>query len=91
MLLAVISLLVPGSCSDDEALVPEPVSGQKAELDPCNGRCTEVELCAPEGEGEVACARICANQLHCWSGCCLPLGDSGYNVCRPTERCFPDR
>ena len=57
--------------------------------DACGGKCTEVELCVPDNDGVYGCARICANQLHCWSGCCLPVGND-YNVCRPTNYCYAD-
>ena len=59
--------------------------------DQCGGLCTEVELCVADKEGNFGCARICANQLRCWSGCCLALeDDSGYNVCRPTNYCYAE-
>jgi hypothetical protein len=81
-------LTVLAGCGDGGAghEPPEPA----AKLDPCGGLCTEVELCVPDRDGNHGCARICANQLRCWSGCCLPLGETGYNVCRPTNYCFPE-
>jgi hypothetical protein len=83
MLLAVLA-----ACDGDgaESHPPAPV----AKIDPCGGVCSEAELCVQDRDGRFACARICANQLRCWSGCCLPLGDSGYNVCRPTNYCFAE-
>jgi hypothetical protein len=56
--------------------------------DRCGGTCSEAQLCVPDAQGAYACAMICANQFHCWSGCCLAFGDSGYNVCRPNSACF---
>jgi hypothetical protein len=79
--------LVLASCAGDGAeppLAPPPPDA----LDQCGGACSNVELCAPDSNGVFACARICANQFHCWSGCCLRNGTSGYNVCRATEECF---
>jgi len=83
------ALLFFASC-DEGNMVMAPDAGHAAVLDPCGGRCTEVELCVPDKESNFACARICANQLRCWSGCCLPLGDTGYNVCRPTNYCYAE-
>jgi hypothetical protein len=82
MLLAVLLL----GCGGDGTDSPEPA--MKAP-DPCGGRCSEVELCTTDGD-EPLCARICANQLRCWTGCCLPLADTEYNVCRPARACFAD-
>jgi hypothetical protein len=56
--------------------------------DPCAGQCSEVELCARNEDGTHACAPICANQLHCWSGCCVPLEGTAYNICRPSNICY---
>lgn len=57
-----------------------------ADPPPCGGTCDVAERCV-----EGVCRRICANQLHCWSGCCLPeprTGDAAvYNVCMPEEAC----
>ena len=58
--------------------------------DACGGLCTEVELCVKDNEGRYGCARLCANQLRCWSGCCLPVADTPYNVCRPTNYCYAE-
>lgn len=55
--------------------------------DPCQGACDPAQLCVVEGPP--ACLNICRNELHCWSGCCLPVGDAGYLVCRPASVCFP--
>jgi hypothetical protein len=76
-------------CAEGEPMVP-PDSATAATVDACGGRCTEVELCVQDRESQWGCARICANQLRCWSGCCLPLGDTGYNVCRPTNYCYAE-
>lgn len=81
--------LLLAACGEEEPAIA--ARSNTTKVDPCDGRCSEVELCAPDTEGQHACARICANQLRCWSGCCLPLGDTGYNVCRPTDYCFPTR
>jgi hypothetical protein len=56
--------------------------------DPCGGKCDNVQLCVQDAEGVYGCAMICANQLRCWSGCCLALEGTGYNVCRPSSYCF---
>jgi predicted small lipoprotein YifL len=84
----VLTLASLGACGEDEPLPLAPAAVVSA--DQCGGRCTEVELCAQDAQGQYGCARICANQLRCWSGCCLPLGDTGYRVCRPTNYCFAE-
>ena len=90
-LLSVFAMLFFASCGEGEMMMTMPPDGGiVAVLDPCGGRCTEVELCVQDKESNPVCARICANQLRCWSGCCLPLGDTGYNVCRPTNYCYAE-
>ena len=74
------------SCSDGPGDPPPPPPMEV--LDPCGGRCTNVQLCVMDDKGVPGCAMICANQFHCWSGCCLAAGDTGYNVCRPRTDCF---
>jgi hypothetical protein len=73
-------------------LACEPESGAPVlpgpPLDPCGGRCSEIELCAKNDDGSYGCATICANQLHCWSGCCIHLDGTNYNVCRPSNICY---
>jgi hypothetical protein len=88
-LLSVFALLFFASCGEGEMSTATD-AGHAMVLDHCNGRCTEVELCVQDNESNHVCARICANQLRCWSGCCLPLGDTGYNVCRPTNYCYAE-
>jgi hypothetical protein len=78
------------ACGEGDGGPGTPDARRAQVTDPCGGICTEVELCAKDSQGTYGCARICANQLRCWSGCCLPLDDTGYNVCRPTNHCFPD-
>src|SRR5262245_22947915 len=86
---AALALVLVG-CSEESALPPEPDAGaDTAPPDPCGGRCTSAQLCVQGSEGEYSCAMICFNQLHCWSGCCLPLDGTAYNVCRPSNACFP--
>jgi hypothetical protein len=75
--------------TDDAEAPPAPSPDAGAATDRCGGKCSNVELCVADEKGDFGCARICANQFHCWSGCCLPAGDTGYNVCRATEICFP--
>jgi len=79
-----------GACFGGDEPFDEP-PGPSAERDPCGGRCDVTELCVEGAPGIHECARLCANQLRCWSGCCLPLGDTGYNVCRPRDLCFSAR
>jgi hypothetical protein len=85
-------LLVAGACDGEAPATTTPDAGTARPADLCGGMCTEVELCVADKEGKYGCARICANQLRCWSGCCLPLEDSsgypGYNVCRPSNWCY---
>jgi hypothetical protein len=83
-------LLVLTACAEGEPMERVDAGGTTAKVDHCGGACTEVELCVEDKEGKYGCARICANQLRCWSGCCLPLGDTGYNVCRPNNYCFAE-
>ena len=85
--LAVLGLLMLCPCTGELA---DSESDQTSQVDACRGMCSEVELCASDKSGGFGCARFCANQLHCWSGCCLPLERTGYNVCRPTRDCFPE-
>ncbi len=89
-LLSVLALLFFASCEGDATLLTADGGGHTAVLDPCAGKCTEVELCVQDKDGVYGCARICANQLRCWSGCCLAVGDTGYNVCRPTNYCYAE-
>jgi hypothetical protein len=89
-LLSVMALLFFASCDGTEPPVTSD-GGHVAVLDPCSGKCTEVERCVADKEGLFACARICANQLRCYSSCCLPVDDgSGYNVCRPSNWCYAE-
>jgi hypothetical protein len=80
------------SCGEEPADPPPPPMHAPEVTAPnpdsCGGSCSEVELCVQDAEGKYGCARICANQFHCWSGCCLALGSTGYNVCRPNDYCF---
>jgi hypothetical protein len=78
------------ACTGDALVGDDAPPAAPVNLDPCAGRCNEAELCVADATEQYGCARICANQLHCWSGCCLPLDDTGYNVCRPTGACFPE-
>jgi hypothetical protein len=70
-----------------------------ADADPCSAS----EILIQDDAGATVCAQICANQLHCWSGCCLPAvvpvadpagGETdagpGLMVCMPESVCFPD-
>jgi hypothetical protein len=87
----VMALLCFGGCSEDPGMEPSRTDPEPQSMeppDPCQGRCSEVQLCVQDTEGHYDCAMICANQFHCWSGCCLPVGGTGYNVCRPTNYCF---
>ena len=88
--LSVLALLFFASCGEGETMTMAPDAAIAAVLDPCGGRCTEVELCVQDKEMNYGCARICANQLRCWSSCCLPLADTGYNVCRPSNYCYAE-
>jgi hypothetical protein len=80
--------LAAGSCGspDDEA----PPAAPNVERDPCGNRCSNVELCVKDAAGGYGCALICANQLRCWSNCCVRVDDSDYKVCRPRDVCYPD-
>jgi|1185.fasta_scaffold1854234_1 hypothetical protein len=80
--------LVAAACSGGETMGIPDGGGVDAVPDPCAGRCSEVELCVQGSEGEYECAMICANQLHCWSGCCVPAEGQPYTVCRPANICF---
>jgi hypothetical protein len=80
----VLALVLLASCADGPEL---PAPGQDA-LDQCGGQCSNVQLCVQDAEGVFGCAMICANQFHCWSGCCQRLENTGYNVCRPTNVCY---
>jgi hypothetical protein len=90
--LLTLLLLFASACEGESA--PSPDAAPARARDACGGLCTEVELCVADKEGKFGCARICANQLRCWSGCCLPLDDSsghpGYNVCRPSNWCYAE-
>lgn len=59
---------------------------------PCGASCAPDEACAaaPEADGGFECMHVCANQLHCWSGCCLRTGDAGAATCRPAQACYGD-
>jgi hypothetical protein len=81
------SALLLAACADGEGVSPRDAAPEVAS-DPCGDRCNSAQLCVQDTEGVYACAMICANQLHCWSGCCLSLEATGYNVCRPTSYCF---
>jgi hypothetical protein len=88
--LAVLMALTACSEGPDDPIVPAPDAGTTlVALDPCGGTCSNVQLCVKGEDGAPICANICANQFHCWTGCCRPLDDSGYNVCRPSNVCFP--
>jgi hypothetical protein len=91
--LVTLVLLVAGAC-DAEGPPSAPDAAPARPADVCGGLCTEVELCVADNDGKFGCARICANQLRCWSGCCLPLeastGHAGYNVCRPSNWCYAE-
>jgi hypothetical protein len=87
--LAAVALLALTACAVDDPEAPAQPPAPDAGTDRCGGKCSNVELCQADEQGTFGCARICANQFHCWSGCCLPAGDTGYNVCRATEICFP--
>jgi hypothetical protein len=87
-----LALFLAG-CGEDQGMNPKPPPLHTTEVTardpgPCGGTCSEAELCVRDAAGKYGCARICANQFHCWSGCCLALKDTGYNVCRPNEYCF---
>jgi hypothetical protein len=84
--LAVVMALTACADGPDEPAVPAVDAGAP---DPCGGTCSNVQLCVKDEEGAPICANICANQFHCWTGCCRPVDDTGYNVCRPTNVCFP--
>ena len=89
--LSTLLLLLLTSCAEGEPKEEKTdAGGSTANIDRCGGACTEVELCVEDKEGKYGCARICANQLRCWSGCCLPLEETGYNVCRPNNYCFTE-
>ncbi len=83
-LVLLCGLLACGSSTDDPSDALAPL---------CNGiLCDSNEICvAEEGEPASSCHLICANQLHCWSGCCLPSGVRNYNVCKATELCYGPR
>jgi hypothetical protein len=85
--LILVAALLVGCGDGDGADFPE--TAMKAP-DLCGGRCSEIELCTPDQDGEHACAQICANQLRCWSGCCLPVADTKLSVCRSADACFAD-
>jgi hypothetical protein len=89
---ATFVLLFLTACDEAETVdAPAPDGGGMiAKLDRCAGACAVEELCVEDRDGKYGCARICANQLRCWSGCCLPLGDTGYNVCRPNNYCYAE-
>jgi|SRR3954447_15639973 hypothetical protein len=83
-------VLLLAACGGEGAVEPPPPPKvpESVKADRCQGRCSETQLCVQDRGGEYGCAMICANQFHCWSGCCLAFGDSGYNVCRPNDYCF---
>jgi hypothetical protein len=85
--LALALALLALGCDGGDAAEPPPPSAVRA-ADACLGRCSEVELCVSDQQGQPTCARICANQLRCWSGCCLRVPGTDYNVCRPSNACF---
>lgn len=63
--------------------------GNAATVTPVARPCASDELWAKVGPYDSwMCARVCANQFHCWSGCCLPYGDAGANVCRDEALCY---
>jgi hypothetical protein len=85
-----VAMTLVTACSSGEA-IPAPDGGSPDAIDRCGNRCTSDQLCVEAAEGEYTCAQICFNQLHCWSGCCVPLDGSPYNVCRPSTVCFPPK
>jgi hypothetical protein len=90
VLVAALALLLVG-CDGTDLTPPAGDAGQSTPVvakDPCGGKCNTIELCVPDAEGVYGCSQICANQLRCWSGCCLPVEGIGYNVCRPSSYCF---
>jgi hypothetical protein len=84
-----VALALLSGCAEDVA-IPAPDASPDA-VDQCGNRCTSDQLCVQDAEGQYSCALICYNQLHCWSGCCVPLDGTPYNVCRPTNVCFPPK
>jgi hypothetical protein len=93
LVLPLVLVLSLAACPDAEEDAPPaaPDAGASAAPDGgdhCGGRCSTTELCVADDEGVYACALICANQLHCWTGCCLRVEGLGYNVCRPSNACF---
>jgi hypothetical protein len=85
-----VALTLLSGCAEDVA-IPGPDASPPDAVDPCGNRCTSDQLCVQDSEGQYGCALICYNQLHCWSGCCVPLDGTPYNVCRPTNVCFPPK
>jgi hypothetical protein len=85
-----VALAFLAGCSEEVA-IPATSDASPDAVDQCGNRCTSDQLCVADSEGQYSCALICYNQLHCWSGCCVPLDGSPYNVCRPTNVCFPPK
>jgi hypothetical protein len=83
-----LALLVAACNGDADAASPPDAAPNATKSDPCNGRCESNELCLRDEEGVYACALMCANQLHCWSLCCLPVQGTTDNVCRPSSLCY---
>jgi hypothetical protein len=85
---AALALALAG-CAEEAPITAADAGADTLPPDPCGGKCDSAQLCVQGSEGEYGCAMICFNQLHCWSGCCVPLDGTPYNVCRPTNVCFP--
>jgi hypothetical protein len=83
-----LALLLAACDGSGELSPPDAAPKSIQSTDACNGRCDSNELCLPTEGGGHACELICANQLHCWSLCCLPVEGIDNNVCRPSNLCY---
>jgi hypothetical protein len=83
-----VALLLAACDGEGEASPPDGAAPLSIQTDLCNGRCESNEVCLPDEGGGHSCALICANQLHCWSGCCLRVQELDTNVCRPSSLCY---
>ena len=61
------------------------VCDENANLHCCSGSLCVFDVKTP---WDKSCADMCSYNSECYSGCCAPLGDSGYSVCSPPQYCL---